>query len=262
MADNMLKTMANAAITKLTNIRRNHAKYTLTTDAIKANLSIDYTTVKLKKECKSVIVYYSGETIAAYRKLLNEYQKVIDDKTVRIPDVTDLLDTYVLGWSTMKVVTGSNLENVENMIRGRLSKIHQYQNHMDELMADFRRKNEDIDGMVDSVNINLFKYTTDFPYRRAYANFFKRQRVNEAIVQHHIADDIQALDRMIELLNILYSGWEKTGKDDSFDKFREVQHRLILAIQSFADVLEADIELFEFFTELDETVINFKVYPK
>lgn len=259
---NMLQTMAQAAITKLTNIRRNHAKYTLTTDVIKSNLSIDYTTIKLKKECKSVTVYYSGETIAAYRKLLNEYQKVIDDKAVMIPDVTELLDTYVMGWATMKVVTASNLENVEKMIAGRLSKIHYYHNRMDDLMAEFKRKNNDIDGMVDSVHINLFKYTTEFPYRRAYAHFYKRQRVNEAIVQHHIADDIQTLDRMIELLNILYSGWEKTGKDDSFDKFREVQHRLILAIQSFADVLEADIELFEFFTELDETVINFKVYPK
>lgn len=259
---NLFGVMIQSAISKIDSIKQNHGRFTLSGDVIKSNLSIDYSTIKLKKECKIVQLYYSGETIAAYRKMLNEYQKIIDDPNLKLDDIMNQINAYVNGWSTLKIISDQNLTMLDSMIARRHTKLQNYHASMNDLMDDFQSKNKEVVEMVDRITIPLYKYTTEFPYRRAYAYFFKKQRVHESLVQGHIEDDIQYLDDLINKLNILYAGWEKSGKDEAFERYREIQRRLILSIQSFADVLELDITLYEKMIALNETVINFKVYPK
>lgn len=57
---NLFGVMIQSAISKINSIKQNHGRFTLSGDVIKSNLSIDYSTIKLKKECNIVQLYYSG----------------------------------------------------------------------------------------------------------------------------------------------------------------------------------------------------------
>jgi hypothetical protein len=258
---NLLGAMYQAALSKVNAIRISCQRFTLSADAVD-HLSIDYTTIPMKKECNQAVVYYSGETIAAYRKLLNLYDKITNDQYVGMTEVGDLVTTYISGWSSLKIITDQNIAQLDAMIERRRTKLTQYHTLFDQGMSAFNVKNEAIVEMVDHINVPLYHYTTEFPYRKAYAHFYKRQRVNEKLVQTHINNDIDLLDQLADLLGLLYAGWEKSGKGEDYERYRDLQRRLIVTTQNLADVLELDITLYEKFTRLNETVINFKIYPK
>lgn len=249
--------------TKLKNILASHPRYTLSTDAIHAQLSIEYTMIPLKKPCKFVDLYYSGDCVFAYKKMIQVYQRCIDNKMLQMKNILDQLDLYVNGWSAGKEITTQNIKTLMTMVQYRQDLVKKLIYAFDELHKEFDRLNtHDDTEMVDHCELALYKMTDQFPYRRAYKHFFKKDSVSDKLVQAHIETDMAVLEQLLSLMSILYTGWNRVGKGEEYETWRIRQRELISIIDTFSSVVEQDIELYERFTQLNETIITFKVYPK
>lgn len=262
MADRSVIPLLDAVKSKLMAIRSRHIKYTLSTDAIHEQLSIEYTEIPMKKPSRYAVVYYAGECVYAYKKMLQLYQKCVDHKLMEMTSVADELELYVTGWSSGKVITPKNMEWLQGLVDLRGKIVQEFQDQMKELRQNFDSLNQHDDTeMVDHVELSLYKKTDKFPYRRAYRHFFKREMVNDTLVEAHIKTDTDILDRLLRLMNVLYMGWNRVGKGEEYEIWRKKQRQLILLIEEFGTVLDHDIDLYESFLRLNETVIAFKVYP-
>ena len=240
-----ISVLLNTIKSKIQNIKGKHPKYILSTDAIKGDLSIEYTEIPLKKPCKSVDVYYSGECVYSYRKLIHLYQSLANNNILIMMPVSTQLELLITGWASGKVVSSRNIQSINNMIEARATQLKIYHNQFDELYDQFMKKNvDDETEMVDCAEIVLYKNAS-----------------GDNLAQTHIKTDMDILDTLLHLMNILYRGYEKVGKGDQYEKWRAVQRALILLVDSFATILEKDIQLYEKFQKLNETVIAFKVYP-
>ena len=257
-----ISVLLNTIKSKIQNIKGKHPKYILSTDAIKGDLSIEYTEIPLKKPCKSVDVYYSGECVYSYRKLIHLYQSLANNNILLMMPVSTQLELLITGWASGKVVSSRNIQSINNMIEARATQLKIYHNQFDELYDQFMEKNvDDETEMVDCAEIVLYKNANSLPYKKVYRHFFKKDIIGDNLAQTHIKTDMDILDTLLHLMNILYRGYEKVGKGDQYEKWRAIQRALILLVDSFATILEKDIQLYEKFQKLNETVIAFKVYP-
>lgn len=248
---------------KIRGILNRHTKYVLSTKAIHGQLSIEYTTIPMKKPCKEAIIYYAGDTVYLYRQMIWLYQRCTEDGKLQMTTVCDMLDDYVNAWSSLKEISDANIKGVENFIQTRMSTLKYYLAKFDELKKKFDEANvHDDTEMVDHFTINLYTRQEEFPYRRAYQHFFKKDKISDSLVQKHLDEDRAILDKMINMMTVLYLGWNKIGKGDSFDQYRKRQIELITLIDIFANVIEKDMELYEKFMSLNEVIIAFKIYPK
>lgn len=260
MALTMNDQMVDALKQKIKNMAQNHRRYG-SSSSIEGPLSIDYSIIKLPKECNAVQLYFANETMVAFRRIVEYYGKVTNDKRgMPIGEMASLIEDYVKGWSSYKSITMANLDNVDWIIETRHNKLLGQHHYLDSLMDRFKQLNDNSQ-LVDWRNLKLYHYTDEFPYRRAYAYFFKRERIDDGALNARIAGDTLLLDRMIEMLNVLYGGYDKTGKGDRFEYYRLLQKRLMDIIQNFADLVECDINLCEKFIQVTEIPINFKVIP-
>lgn len=248
---------------KVASLKQRRIKYVTSLSSIQNNeLSIEYTKILLPKACKRAELYYMGETIAAYRSLLIFANQCIKNANLNMETIADALELYVNGWQNNKIITESDLTSLQNSIHQRLKSLKDAHAWYEKQLAKFNSLNASPDeDMVDHVSFNLFDMTTEFPYRRAYNHFFKKYRIQDRVIEDHLKMDDNILDMLIQLISSLYAGWEKSGKGEAFEEYRHIQHSLIELVQLFADSLELDIQLYEKFAKLNETVVAFKLYP-
>lgn len=257
-----LAPLLDAVKSKLLSIRANHPRYTLSTKAISGQLSIEYTTIPMSKPCKYVMLYYSGDCVYAFKKLIWLFQRCADNQMLQMDNVCSTLETYVNGWASGKEITSRNIKALQNMVSARHDVIKRTIHEYDDLRKTFDSLNtHDDTEMVDHFELSLYQTVSEFPYRRAYKHFFKKDKVNDKLIETHLQTDREILDRLIQLMTVLYMGWNKVGKGDAYEKYRLRQRDLILIVDQFADVVSLDIDLYERFATLNETVIAFKVYP-
>ena len=259
----ILSLVLDSVRSKLTSIKQSRVKYVTSISSIRSGeLSIEYTKIPLPKPCKRAELYYMGETIAAYRSLIIFANQCIKNASMNMSTVADSLELYVNGWQNGKIITESDLSSLQDSIVKRNKALKDAHIWFDKQLSKFNTLNTShVDDMIDHVSFNLYEVTTEFPYRRAYNHFFKKHRVEDKVIEAHLKTDDDILDMLIQLISALYAGWDKSGKGEAFENYRNIQHALIALIQSFADALEMDIELFEKFAALNETIIAFKVYP-
>ena len=248
---------------RLNALKQRRVKYVTSITSINANeLSIEYTKIPLPKPCKRVELYYMGEAIAAYRALIMFANQCIKDASMAMDPVADSLEMYVNGWQNNKIITESDLKTLRESIEHRIKAMKGAHAWFDKQLAKFNSLNQSPEeDMVDHMSFNLYEMTTEFPYRRAYNHFFRKHKVEDKIIEAHLKNDDNILDMLIQLISALYSGWDKSGKGEAFENFRNNQHALIELVQLFADVLELDIQLYEKFATLNEMVVAFKLYP-
>lgn len=77
-----------------------------------------------------------------------------------------------------------------------------------------------------------------------------------------INERTKALDHLIELLELLYAGYDHSGKGDAFEAHRVRQRQLITLIQHTADLIEQELSIVEKIINLRNLIINVKVYPE
>ena len=257
-----LQPFLDAVQAKLLTIRARKKRYTLSTDVLNENLSIEYSTIPMSKPAKHVIIYYSGECVYAYKKLICLYQKCRDLRMMQLDQVGSMISTYVNGWAAGKEITWQNIDTLKKMINVREEAIKKAIHDYDELRAQFDALNvHDDTEMVDSSELSLYQTVKEFPYRKAYKHFFKRDHVSDKLIEEHIKEDNEFLEEMIRLMSVLYMGWNKVGKGDAYEKYRLRQRDLIYIVDKFADVISLDLDLYERFASLNNTVVAFKVYP-
>lgn len=249
--------------TRLSHLLRSHPGYILSTEALGDNVSIAYSQITMKEPCKYVTLYYSGNCISAYRKIIVLYFKYINHEYLNFDSIFYGLRDLVLGWNSSKVITTKNWQSIQSVIQKRISVLHQYHSSYDELFEEFSKLNvDDPSEMVDYVDMSLFKYSTFFPYRRAYHHFFKKQGFSDKVLSERYEKDVSYLDQMIRFMQYLYTNQDKTGNTDAFEAWKRAQKELIRAVQYMADLIEMDLRLIEKFRKAKETAICFKLYPK
>lgn len=261
---NMMETLCSSVTKRIDQIKFSRQRYVMSRQHVKDNLSIEYTTIPLPKECKEVTLYYSKEIIDAYKKLMSTYYALEKqaDSQARSPYIMSELDLYIRGWNSYKIITRQNIDYLSGMVERMTGRLRKFTESFDKLLANFHRLNTDSPVFPDSTNIKLYKYTNEFPYRRAYSYFFKNEKLNEDVLRKVIDDDMGYLDQLVELIHILYSGWDKIGKGESFDEYRFHQRVLIYTVRDFANALEMEIHLYEKFLSIGKEIISFKLYPK
>lgn len=254
-------TLWSAINGKLEAIKLKHSKYSLTLKQMKGEFSIDYSTVKLPKITKHVRLQFSRDTIASYHRLLRLYKEAAADDMLDMQKLCDELEKYVVGWKTGRTITDANLGTINGSMNARQRHIDQISERFKAELRKFNEYNVDETEIVDHCIIPLYRWTDEFPYRRAYEHFFKKMRIREDDVTSVIDKDIKVLDKLVELTAVLYQGYQATGKGDEYDLFRKQQRELILLIARYGDIVENHINLIEELTQIRDLVINFKIFP-
>lgn len=236
-------------------------KYTLSTDWIKNDFSIAYSSFPLPKECKNVQVYYAREAIFEYKNLINfitEYVKLAD---MNLIDIMNIIIQYVDGWCSMKEITPAMFTNLERMISRRQDILFQYKSKYDAHLREFKRYNDDKDGLVDSFVMTLFRYNTEIPYIRIFKHFFKKGPFDLSLLQKRYNSEIAKLEELIKTIQQIQRIREYSGKTEEIDKLRKDAAAFLQIIQMMINLVEHDLNFIEKMANINKLIIAFKVYP-
>ena len=260
---NMLDRLQEAIKKRIDEIRFSRQRYVFSHDSID-HLSIAYSTIRLPKECKEVTVWYSQDLINLYKEILALYGKCTQsrDKSTSSRYIMGELTTLVNGWNTQKEVDSESISHLSAAVERIYTRMQQFNATFDKKYKYFLRKNTDSENFMDHVSMKLYRYTTEFPYHRFQNYFFKKDGVDDKKIRDAINTDLEYLERILNLMQILYSGYDKVGKGEEYEMYRMRQRQLIYIIKDFVNALELEIQFYEKILQILGTVIVFKVYPK
>lgn len=239
-----------------------HQSFVYSLDVIpKDTFSIEFSRIPLRKPSKFVYVYFAREAIYAYQQLLNSADTYKESKSY-IDSILKQLDELVTGWNHGKEITKENVGILTRTINHTINALHALSDSIDENLVEFNRYNTDEEGMIDRFTLAFYKPLPDIPYKSVYKHFFKKKRLPIKELTETIDGRVKQLDHLIELMDLLYAGYEHAGKGEAFEEHRVRQKQLILFIQSTANLVELELNVVEKIIKLRDVIINVKVYPE
>ena len=258
----IFETLINVAKDKIQKLSRTHQQFVYSLDVVfKDSFSIEYSRITLRKPSKFVYVYFAREAISCYQQLLRAPDTYKESKSY-IDDILKQLDEYVTGWNSGKEITKENIGVLTRTINHTGNALSAISYEIDENVKEFEKYNQDTDGMVDRFTLAFYKPLPDIPYKSVYKHFFKKKRLPIKELTDIINERTKALDHLIELLELLYAGYDHAGKGDAFEAHRVRQRQLITLIQHTADLIEQELAIVEKIINLRNLIINVKVYPE
>lgn len=262
MTNAALTALYNAVSAKLKRLRSRHLGSISTLTELDASVfSIDYSTMQLPRSCRHVKLWYSGDIIRAYRKILRIWKEFNEDELMSLKDIVDDYELYVIGWDRGRRMTDRNLMTLKTNAEERLARIRDVDGRLETAIRSFDKLNRDPSELVDNVVIPLYHNTEDFSYRRAYAHFFKRAQIQEGRLQRILEEDFALIERLLELATVLYRGYDRIGRGDEFETYRRHQQLLLTLAETYNDVIEAHIDLLKGFSAVRHLIIAFKIFP-
>lgn len=252
---------ADALINRISALIYGKRKYSLSTDWIKDDFSIAYTSFPLPKECKHVQVYYAREAIFEYKNLMTFIMEYVKLEDMNLIGIMDTIIRYIEGWSTMKEITPDMLKTLNKMIARRQEILSYHRNRYEDHLKEFKRYNDDKDGLVDSFVMTLFRYNKDIQYIRIFKHFFKKGAFDLKFLQKRYDSEIAKMEEMTRCIKNIQRVREYSGKTEEIDKLRKEAVAFLQIIQKMTNLVEQDLNFIEKMASINKLVIAFKVYP-
>lgn len=260
MEDRGIQVLCNALKSRFLATKR---KSYLSTDLITGDdISVEYTTLTLSKPCKSVDVYYTYDAIRHYNAVILAHETYKKEYAFFIDDCFLQIERYVLGWDTGKIVSVEDIAKLNYFIQLRKAKLAQMYEKVCQECNKFQEMNvPDID-MVDRLHLQMYGGSTNkLDYRRVHNALFKKRQIRTKDTEKFLNRDDAVISPAIDLIQMLTKAWDKIGKGDDYDEWRQRQKDLLQALKEFADTVELDIDLNLKFYDLSRTALCFKIYP-
>ena len=212
---------ADALINRISALIYGKRKYSLSTDWIKDDFSIAYTSFPLPKECKHVQVYYAREAIFEYKKF-DDFHYGVCETGGHEPDwyhghhhsLYRRMEYHEGNYSDM-------LKTLNKMIARRQEILSYHRNRYEDHLREFKRYNDDKDGLVDSFVMTLFRYNKDIQYIRIFKHFFKKGAFDLKFLQKRYDGEIAKMEEMTRCIKNIQRVREYSGKTEEIDKLRK-----------------------------------------
>lgn len=262
MATGSIKLLMKSLKDYMTNLKTTAPTYVFSTDKIKS-VSIDYTTIDLDRPTRWVRIFYSRKTTAAYMAHMANWDSYLESVVnyYNTNGIVRRLRDYVVAWSNNKAFIKENFDDLRSLAEGHRNRCSYQYGRMYKNWEYFQERNVETDDMVSYFDTRFKEPITAFPYVRAYNYLFRKRRVDINQVRQLIETNMNALDEMVNMVAILDSGWDKCGKDQSFEDYRFAQRELLDCVRITADAIELEMKLYELVLQFNNTVVNFKVFP-
>lgn len=245
----------------IANLKGTAEPYVTSRDTL-TSVSISYSTIPLPRKTKWVRVYFSRKSINAYMKHITVWdlyeEQVLQDRPSS--EALKLLMDYVIAWQQEKLFKSDTRTYAEKTVDNLHTRCSFHLSRIKQTWEWFSRENAAAP-LSDYFDTKFKEPITEFPYLRAYNYFFRKRRIDPERIRAFLDVDIRALDSLLDMVGILESGWDKCGKGDAFDDFRESQQCLLHCVQTLADALECEIHFYEYMLRFNQAIINFKLFP-
>lgn len=217
--------------------------------------------IKLTRYCTKVDTWYLKENIQNYVAMINFYEEYIETPGDVFAPFLASMSTFVGGWSDGKVVTMSNIQELEDELTRLTSTVNWHNQHFWVLLKVFNASNSE-SGFVDRKRVNLYKLTDSVEYRKLANNLTKNKCVDDVRLSQKGGRAASFLDLIISMLDVLNAGSSKLGKGPEFDMWKHAQHSMAEMLLHVTDLIEKDARTNDNFYKFSRRKINFKVYPR